>query len=275
MSVWDLLFGLMLPSGNDAGFLLADYFGKMLKQAGDTRTEVKKITESNESGTEITTDLDTTTSKENQDIDIMMIDENEKSKYLHRYSLFRYTYVKYFIMEMNYYAREEFKLFHTFFDSPHGMTNRFNTSTAGDIGRLSAIALKNSQFARIVRTRRHKCHSVKPPNFDDENLEDEFKPRLYTWENTNKLLWKNGYNGLKTGITQTAGPCLAASFKNDITEEFYIIVVLNSRSMDHRWNEIHKLKSWTSNRMTKIQRSNLFNENPACERRVLTKIRHL
>jgi D-alanyl-D-alanine carboxypeptidase (penicillin-binding protein 5/6) len=28
LSVWDLLHGLMLPSGNDAALALAEYFGK-------------------------------------------------------------------------------------------------------------------------------------------------------------------------------------------------------------------------------------------------------
>jgi D-alanyl-D-alanine carboxypeptidase len=29
-SVWELLFGLMLPSGNDAAVVLAEYFGNLL-----------------------------------------------------------------------------------------------------------------------------------------------------------------------------------------------------------------------------------------------------
>lgn len=32
------------------------------------------------------------------------------------------------------------------------------------------------------------------------------------WENTHKLLHK-GYNGIKTGITSEAGPCLSSSLK--------------------------------------------------------------
>ncbi len=36
-----------------------------------------------------------------------------------------------------------------------------------------------------------------------------FSERTLTWRNTNKLL-KNGFEGIKTGITDTAGPCLAA-----------------------------------------------------------------
>jgi len=35
------------------------------------------------------------------------------------------------------------------------------------------------------------------------------------WENTNFLLQYAGYNGLKTGITEAAGPCLSASYQKD------------------------------------------------------------
>lgn len=156
----------------------------------------------------------------------MAIDELEKSQYLHRFSQFKCTYVKYFIMEMNYIAIEEFKLKSTFFDSPHGMMNRFNTSSAADIGRLSSIALTNPIFAKIVKTKRYKCCTFKPINFELKSVSSEFTPRLYCWENTNKLLWRGGYSGLKTGITHSAGPCLAASFDCEVTGKFYVIRLL-------------------------------------------------
>ena len=57
------------------------------------------------------------------------------------------------------------------------------------------------------------------------------------YENTNRLL-EDGFDGIKTGITDTAGPCLAASYKD------LIIVVLNSRSMNERWIEVKKLVKW-------------------------------
>ena len=58
-----------------------------------------------------------------------------------------------------------------------------------------------------------------------------------SFQNTNKLL-EDGFDGIKTGITDTAGPCLAASYKD------YIIVVLNSKSMNQRWIEVKKLVKW-------------------------------
>lgn len=33
------------------------------------------------------------------------------------------------------------------------------------------------------------------------------------WENTNKLLIKKNWYGIKTGSTDSAGPCLAGSVK--------------------------------------------------------------
>jgi D-alanyl-D-alanine carboxypeptidase len=38
------------------------------------------------------------------------------------------------------------------------------------------------------------------------------KAKWYKWENTNKLLDIQGFDGIKTGITPTAGPCLAARY---------------------------------------------------------------
>ena len=58
------------------------------------------------------------------------------------------------------------------------------------------------------------------------------------WKNTNKLL-NCGFNGVKTGITDNAGPCLCASFS--IKELSYIIVILNTKSKDHRFTETMKM----------------------------------
>lgn len=60
-------------------------------------------------------------------------------------------------------------------------------------------------------------------------------------ENTNKLL-EDGFEGIKTGITETAGPCLAACYKD------LVVVVLNSKSMNERWFEVKKLVKWIKNR---------------------------
>jgi D-alanyl-D-alanine carboxypeptidase len=73
--------------------------------------------------------------------------------------------------------------------------------------------------------------------------------REYLWTNTNKLLGK-GFNGLKTGVTPAAGPCLAASFEKDSLH--LIIIVMNTKTMDNRWVEVPKLTLWAINRLNKL-----------------------
>ena len=61
------------------------------------------------------------------------------------------------------------------------------------------------------------------------------------WENTNKLLY-HGFNGIKTGNTSEAGPCLASSYSTD--KNNYILVVLGCKSTDHRWNDTMSMLEW-------------------------------
>ena len=43
LTIWQLLFGLMLPSGNDAAHQLAEYFGSFLmKDAEDREKKMKQ-----------------------------------------------------------------------------------------------------------------------------------------------------------------------------------------------------------------------------------------
>ena len=44
----------------------------------------------------------------------------------------------------------------TFFDSPHGLNNPLNRSTAFDIAKLGAIAMKDARFRTIVKTTNYR-----------------------------------------------------------------------------------------------------------------------
>lgn len=64
------------------------------------------------------------------------------------------------------------------------------------------------------------------------------------WLNTNKLL-KLGFQGVKTGVTQSAGPCLSSYFqKTDLessTEIQLLIVVLKCKSLEDRFHDTQKI----------------------------------
>jgi len=84
--------------------------------------------------------------------------------------------VLYFLEEMNKVA-EDINLKGSFFDSPHGLSNVNNKSTALDICRLSTAAMKFPEFREIVNT---KYMSVKKNTNGNK--------KTYKWYNTHLML---------------------------------------------------------------------------------------
>ena len=116
--------------------------------------------------------------------------------------IFVRDYVKLFLAEMNKLAHE-LNLRNTNYNNTHGLSNKYNKSCTADQGKLTYHALKYDEFRKIVATKTHKAilKFVEP---NEDVTESEI-----IWENSNKLLG-NGYNGVKTGITNTAGSCLSS-----------------------------------------------------------------
>jgi D-alanyl-D-alanine carboxypeptidase len=121
-----------------------------------------------------------------------------------------------FIHEMNAEAKK-LGLADTHFSSPSGVRDLDNYSSAWDLAALTRVAMRNARFQRIVRTRvEHVKWSA--PTY----------AKIYV--NNNRLLdTYRGANGVKTGYTHKAGPCLVASAtRGGVT---LIAVVLNSPDM--------------------------------------------
>jgi D-alanyl-D-alanine carboxypeptidase len=87
--------------------------------------------------------------------------------------------MKYFIQEMNRYARA-LGLESTNFANPHGLSHKNNKSTAADIGKLACIAMQDPIVRDIVNKSTYECKG--------RDIYDE--PRDYVWTNTNKLTWQ-------------------------------------------------------------------------------------
>jgi D-alanyl-D-alanine carboxypeptidase len=122
----------------------------------------------------------------------------------------------------------------TVFDSPHGLQNNANVSTAYDMAVLTQACMRIPEFRKIVKT---------------TVIEVETKCNVYEWCNTNMLLGGSeefeafkGTLGCKTGVTQVAGPCFAGFFERQGSQ--CIIVVLKSESMESRWFEVPALVRW-------------------------------
>ena len=169
LTVEQLLYGLMLPSGNDAAFVLARNFGKILYEKQGYIAEYHSDPIRNY-------DFDkkrkNTFSNQEQDHP----DNNPNG------------YVKYFIQEMNIIAAD-LQMFDTHWDSPHGLENDENYSTVFDLFKLCEIAMQQKLFRNIVATKVYLCSSQ----------QDDYQH--YMWINSNRLLGVEGIVGMKTGIT--------------------------------------------------------------------------
>ena len=218
LSIIDLLYGMMLPSGNDAAYCLGKFFGKLAyilyQEEKNKPFGVKK-----QKFAEIY--------KEKWDFEL-----NSKD------------FVRCFVCEMNKTARNE-ELSNTYFNNPHGLCDKINKSTAEDIAKLSILALKSKLFFEIVNKKEYCCEVRAKKN---ENKQ------MY-WKNTNELLEK-GFNGIKTGNTPSAGPCFATGFQQQGLD--VIIVILKTKSHDSRFGDAMKLLKWMLKTSRNNEENDLF-----------------
>jgi len=68
------------------------------------------------------------------------------------------------------------------------------------------------------------------------------------------LLKEEGFDGIKTGITDYAGPCLSSSYRKSYkNKQIHIIsVILNSKNAEIRWNETKALCDWALERFFEV-----------------------
>ncbi|MDQ8735501.1 D-alanyl-D-alanine carboxypeptidase family protein [Paenibacillus sp. LHD-38] len=163
MSLLNMLYGLMLRSGNDAATAIAEHVG----------------------------------GSEEGFVHLM----NEKATFL--------------------------GLTHTQFKNPHGLDEEGHYSSANDLAKLTAYALKNEVFAEIVSTRVKKV-----PN-PHEKWE-------YSYTNKNKMLsMYEGADGVKTGYTKKSLRCLVSS----ATREGQQLAAVTINDGDD-WADHRKMLDW-------------------------------
>lgn len=118
-----------------------------------------------------------------------------------------------FVKQMNKKAKE-LHLLNTYFKDPTGLSED-NATTTVDLARLASVALKNTLFSEIVATKHATISNVD-------------KTKNYSFANLNKLLGKDGINGVKTGFTDEAGEVLVTSRFDD--GHTTLVVVMKSKN---------------------------------------------
>jgi D-alanyl-D-alanine carboxypeptidase (penicillin-binding protein 5/6) len=138
--------------------------------------------------------------------------------------------IEQFIADMNKKAIQ-LGLNDTNFVNPTGADEEDHFSTVWDLAHLSAYALGNPIFAKIVGT-------------DRVNVANADGTHWYALENINILLDRLlGVKGVKTGWTEEAGGCLVTYIERE--EQEIITVVLKSKDEETRFEDSIALINWT------------------------------
>ena len=135
-----------------------------------------------------------------------------------------------FVRKMNQNAIK-FNLYNTHYEDPAGLEDDNDYTTPSDLAKLSAVAIKNETFAKIVSTK--------------EKVITDFDGREYQLKNLNKLLGFEDVNGIKTGTTTGAGQVLVTSKKEG--DHTIIIVIMGSSD---RFADTRKLLNLISGNIT-------------------------
>jgi len=176
LTVGELLYGLLLPSGNDASVALAEHFGSRFEPEGSgfrVQGSGAKVSPS-------------------------------PSLPLSPSPPLASSPARLFIAEMNRRAAQ-LEMADTHYENPHGLPARGHQSSCRDLVKLAHAAMQNPFFRQYVSTRQHGTKVTGEGGYE----------RNIVWKNTNKLLGIDGYSGVKTGTTTAAGACLVSLGERD------------------------------------------------------------
>jgi serine-type D-Ala-D-Ala carboxypeptidase (penicillin-binding protein 5/6) len=214
LSVRDLLYGLLLPSGNDASVVIAEHFGGRFDPPADEDTAGERRGERSTGFQPVRkAEADGTHGLETRGT------EGEGDPLVR------------FVAQMNRTA-QELGMSRTTFKNPHGLSARGHRTTPRDLMRLAVTMIEQGDILPYVQTRKYVGR-----------LESNSKYTRYElWSNTNQLLGTEGYLGMKTGTTRGAGACLVSlSHRGD---RRLVAVVLGSTSSDARYVDTRNLFRW-------------------------------
>ena len=148
-----------------------------------------------------------------------------------------------FVKEMNFVA-STLQLKNTNFTNPHGLHDKNNISTAEDMAVLSNTLVNEDPIVTQLSGCKTYSFTIYNNNKSFRNIE---------WINTNELIDQDGFLGLKTGRTSTAGGCLSTYYKLFDKKQYKIvelvIVVLNCQNIDNRFSDTVTLIDWAIEQM--------------------------
>lgn len=213
-----LLYLLMIPSGNDAAVTLMKHVDSLYESGQLTPPDAPDPEDPAGAGEDPTPAPQAEGDPEDNGED----------------GVTDYTGKSYFVQLMNEKA-EELGCRNTHFANPHGLHSENHYSSARDMGRITQYAMKLPYFMDIVK---RDGYEKEPTNMDPEGR---------GFANTNRMIlpyeddygnayWYSYANGIKTGSHDQAGYCLAAS----ATTFGYTYIVIAMGNMEGYEKGVHE-----------------------------------
>lgn len=140
--------------------------------------------------------------------------------------------VQKFAEEMNRKAKE-LGMADTHFVTPNGLDAEKHYSTASDMCRLAAYAVKNASFCQLVATRSHSFSTVDGSHSYTVSNKDAF------------LSYYDGALGIKTGFTGKAGYCfVGAARRNNVTLTSCVLASGWPPNKSYKWADTKALMDY-------------------------------
>lgn len=132
----------------------------------------------------------------------------------------------------------------THFANPHGLPNSNNVSTARDLSKIAMYGMRMPRFRETVGAKKRMLYWLYPAGKSEpcENTNELLYPPAETKDFITVYYDPAETTGIKTGYTQAAGGCLAASSRRGDVE--LIVIILHSSGMYTRFNDAAKLLNY-------------------------------
>ncbi len=130
--------------------------------------------------------------------------------------------------------------FDTHFVTPNGLDAQGHYTTAENLGKIAAYAMKNETFMEIINTKSYQFEEVNGKRSCSVNNKNAF------------LTMMDGAVGMKTGFTSDAGYCFVGALKSDGRN--FVSVVLGSGWPPHKtykWADTKQLMKYGIENYTK------------------------
>lgn len=213
LDVKSALYALLVPSGNDAAEALCNYVGQKLIDNKDDKARKKSVDD-------VKREAQEQNKKEEEILDVYYTEPDDV-----------------FVKLMNDKAAQ-IGCTNTYFSNPHGLDNdeydnKDQRSCAADVAKFTRYAMQNDTFRQIVAG-----------GSTSINVDRNGVVTVLPLQSTDQMIGNyEGCIGVKTGITDTAGPCFSGACLDKSGIEIYT-VIMHAKDEASRFIDTQNLFNW-------------------------------